>query len=64
LFGGGVEITFQNVFHLEMHYNNIYFKKLFLTLIYQNNPKVQKKMNLKKKSQNHDCTIMSNYNKS
>ena len=48
MFGSGVEITFQNVFHLEMHYNNIYFKKLFLTLIHQNNPKVQKKMNLKK----------------
>jgi len=32
-------VTFQSVFSLEMYQNNIFLKKLFLTLTRQNDPK-------------------------
>jgi len=43
-----VTITFQSVFHLEMHQNNVFFK-LFLTSTHQNNLKISKNINLKQK---------------
>jgi len=40
MFGGNVvEVAFQSVFYLEMHQNNIFLKKLFLILVYQNDLK-------------------------
>jgi hypothetical protein len=43
-----IDIFFQSIFFLEMHQNNVFFKKkLFLTSSYQNNPKIQKNINLK-----------------
>jgi hypothetical protein len=51
LFGSVVAVVFQNVFHAEMHQNNIffYFFKLFLRLAYQNDPKYIKKLIFNKK---------------
>jgi hypothetical protein len=46
-----VAVAFQNVFRSEIHQNNIffYFKKIFLTLVHQNDLKTPKNINLKKK---------------
>jgi hypothetical protein len=45
VFGKVVVLAFQNVFHSEMHQNNIFFifKKLFLILAHQNDSKTLKK---------------------
>jgi hypothetical protein len=45
LFGNVVVVTFQNVFRVEMNQNDIFFifKKLFLRLAHQNDPKNTKK---------------------
>jgi hypothetical protein len=42
VFGSVVAIVFQSVFHLKMHQNNFFFKKLFLTLAHQNDIKTSK----------------------
>jgi hypothetical protein len=40
----GSAVVFQSVFHAEIHQNDIFFifKKLFLRLAHQNNPKYKK----------------------
>ena len=40
-------VVFQSTFHLEMYQNNIFFKKIILKLLYQNDLKISKKINLK-----------------
>jgi hypothetical protein len=47
LFGKVVAVTFQNTFRAEMNQNDIFFifKKLFLRLAHQNDPKNTKKNN-------------------
>jgi len=40
-----VAVAFQSVFHIEMHQNNLFFKKkLFLRSAHQNDPKYIKKL--------------------
>jgi hypothetical protein len=43
-----VAVTFQSVFYLEMHQNNIFFifKKLFLISAHQNDMKTQKNISI------------------
>jgi hypothetical protein len=51
LFENVVAVAFQNTFQFEIHQNVvflIFFKKLFLKLIYQNDPKHIKKLNFHK----------------
>jgi hypothetical protein len=40
-------VVFQSTFHLEMYQNNIFLKKIILKLLYQNDLKISKKINLK-----------------
>jgi hypothetical protein len=50
IFRSLVVITFQSVFYLEMHQNNIfYFLKITFYIVHQNNLKTLKNINLKKK---------------
>jgi hypothetical protein len=57
-----VTITFQSVFHLEMHQNNVFFK-LFLTSTHQNNLKISKNINLKQKKSNFSKIFLKHKNK-
>jgi hypothetical protein len=52
VFGSVVAIVFQSVFHLKMHQNNFFFKKLFLTLAHQNDMKISKKILIRRKVKN------------
>jgi len=47
LFESVVAVTFQSIFRVEIHQNNIFFilKKLFLKSAHQNDPKYTKKIN-------------------
>jgi hypothetical protein len=52
MFENMIAVTFQNVFHLKMHQNDVFFfifKKLFLISAHQNNLKTLKSINLKQK---------------
>jgi len=37
-----VDVTFKSAFYLEMHQNNFFKKKSFLTPVHQNDPKILK----------------------
>ena len=47
MFGNVVTVIFKSVFHLKIHQNNNFFKKLFLISTYQNNLKTLKNINFK-----------------